>query len=335
MANPSTGTVRRGLASVSDGKPRNTNKKACGAAFFDVDGTLIDIYTSPLHFTYWMTWHARGVVGFTLLASVFPLFVLVLVVVDKFSRKASNKLLLYIQFAALPVERARELCAKYMQAHLGSRLLTSIAARLKLHAAKGDLVMLVSAGPLPFVLAFASAMVSPARFTRGPSADIFIPPLISVCLLPNSSLRIALDRAVWMPYVPLLFVRVEMTMRAAVTVTVRSRAPSMDLAAWLVSAKSKPCACSRSGSWSTASAVSHQHCIMLLNASPITLMTMVVAAIASLCMVITILIFLSWNWVVPLLLSTPSPSCLHTRKPLAGRSFVPRIPGGHNECTGL
>ena len=49
MANPSTGTVRRGLASVSDGKPRNTNKKACGAAFFDVDGTLIDIYTSPLH----------------------------------------------------------------------------------------------------------------------------------------------------------------------------------------------------------------------------------------------------------------------------------------------
>ena len=165
--------VRNGLASVFDGNPRITDKKACGAAFFDVDGTLIDIYTSPLHFTYWITWHARGMPAFVLLTSIFPLFVLMLVIVDKFSRKTSNKLLLYLQFAALPVERARELCAKYMQAHLESRLLTSIAARLKLHAAKGDLVMLVSAGPLPFVQALAISLVSSVYLFRRPSAIIF------------------------------------------------------------------------------------------------------------------------------------------------------------------
>ena len=135
-------------------------REASGAAFFDVDGTLIDIYTSPVHYTFWLTWYARGPLACVLLAAVFPLFLLVLLAVDKFSRKASNKLLVFMQFAHLSETRADVLSSEYMRRHLPGRVLTAVAARLRQHAARGDLVLLVSAGPEPFVRAFAHAIVS-------------------------------------------------------------------------------------------------------------------------------------------------------------------------------
>lgn len=144
MNNPKVTMESFGAAECTSGN--NVNPQA--AAFFDVDGTLVNStivhyyvrfrlqLLHPLIRPFWL-------VGFLL---KIPYYVLL----DRVSRTKFNQVF-YRNYRGMEVERLKNLALDLFDALLGSKIFPAAADQIREHKAKGDLVVLVT-GSLDFIM---------------------------------------------------------------------------------------------------------------------------------------------------------------------------------------
>jgi len=135
------GDLREHILFVEEQKHINKNV----AAIFDVDGTLINELTG-LRIVIGNT-RKHSFLRYLLLVFVLPVFLFLLIVVDFFSRVLSQKMLVFVSFAHLPVATSNDFLKSWMVTKMKDFVLVETHKRLLYHLKEGHTVILLSGSP--------------------------------------------------------------------------------------------------------------------------------------------------------------------------------------------